>query len=810
MKKYLITGAMALLAGFYLTSCTHDDIEYTSLYEEKTQNFEKVFKDLYGTIDPNHDWGFTPYVFDGITTTNGTRALTRGHDADANEWAAEWVVPNALTNAQKDKVRRWFQQHKNPQGVSFSYKDFFVQQVYKGGDNTTNSLSPEKYTAANGDLITGSNNMDFLTCGSYSEGASTEHNQGRNFYDHINNFNKGTYNSGGTVNVLNNGQPINNGSTHPDQIMLMVDSKSNCFGYWNSNGSVGYNDKYVIIPGDVIQEWDSNGGSDANVSGMFFVGLDYDQRVESAYSDKWYIGPDGNRYHYLISNTNQYCGLVEKRDPEPTGADAQKLLDDGYLPADDTNKTWVKLTSCADGFYSDWIIRVIPGTKKSSGGNQEKEEEKTTTSNKYSAKRHEIIAIGRVFVEDLYNATRADIDYNDAVFDAIIWKESDIVVNKAAQDTIESESNIKYTVEIALLAAGGTIPMTIAGSTKNEHGFGDVHSAFGVGLTTIVNTVGEASNVFGSMVTGKNYAYHKFDYTTEIDALIREKGYVTLNDIPIDVVWTSNNVPVAARLNNKQTTYKKDAEGKLLYDKNHKAIPDEESDEARVPHILQVPIGTAWPQERVNIGLKDEGPYHNFPDYVSNHDVEFWNKDYSNDDISEIVIDPFYLYADNPSPLAYSDKWPGYGYLTDIETSVEMEGVILSNWQTDNGNTAPVDLGTYFTSNIIITPSDLFSNANLAEGDVIRLYCTKKDDNFNLKVFGGQWDKYISIDGWPYDGDGTVMSDSAKNVFNTNGYIEIPVTKDNIGAFTHSNGNGAIILQGHNLILEGISIIKAQ
>ena len=139
-----------------------------------------------------------------------------------------------------------------------------------------------------------------------------------------------------------------------------------------------------------------------------------------------------------------------------------------------------------------------------------------------------------------------------------------------------------------------------------------------------------------------------------------------------------------------------------------------------------------------------------------------------------------------------------------------MEGVILSNWQTDNGNTAPVDLGTYFTSNIIITPSDLFSNANLAEGDVIRLYCTKKDDNFNLKVFGGQWDKYISIDGWPYDGDGTVMSDSAKNVFNTNGYIEIPVTKDNIGAITHSNGNGAIILQGHNLILEGISIIKAQ
>ena len=667
MRKYLITGAMALVAGFYLTSCTHDDIGYDNLYDEKTQSFEKVFKDLYGTIDPNHDWGFTPYAIDGLTTVSATRAATRGHNANANEWAATWVVPNALTEAQKDKVRRWFQQHQNPEGVAFSYSNFFVQQVYKGGTTPNTSTSAESYTAADGTTsFNGSDRMDLLTCGSYGEGAQTTDdqgnsiNQGHNYYDHINNFNNGTYSGGSTVNVLNNGQPINGGSTHPDQIMLMVDSKSDCFGYWNSNGSVGFNNRYVIIPGDDIQAWDSSGGDEANVSGMWFVGLDFDQRVEGAYTNSFYTGPDGNQYRYLSSDMNMYCGDKITRDPEPTGSDAQKLLNDGYLPVSGSaNKTWVKVTSCADGYYSDWIVRVIPGTKKSSGGDQEKEKEETTTSKKFKARRHQIVNMGRVFVEDLYNATRADIDYNDAVFDGIIWVDYTVQIERDDQghETVTEidDGQKKFRVEIALLAAGGTIPMTIAGSK-----FGDVHNAFGVGLTTIVNTVGEASNVFGSMVTGKDYVYKEFDYTSEIQAIFDAGGWPTLNSIPIDVEWITGDVKVAARLNNKEThTYQKDEDGRLVVDANGDPIIVDSSDPV-VPHVIQVPIGTAWPQERVNIGLKDEGPYHLFPDYVAHEDTykdRVWVED----------VDNFYLYQDNRSPLAYSDKWPSYSYLTDIE-----------------------------------------------------------------------------------------------------------------------------------------------
>ena len=179
--------------------------------------------------------------------------------------------------------------------------------------------------------------------------------------------------------------------------------------------------------------------------------------------------------------------------------------------------------------------------------------------------------------------------------------------------------------------------------------------------TTIVNTVGEASNVFGSSVTGKDYVYDKIDITDVINDW-KGSNPITLNIIPIDVEWTSNNVPVAARLNNKQTTYKKDAEGKLLYDENRRAIPDEDSEEVGVPHILQVPIGTAWPQERVNIGLKEEGPYHLFPNYVS-------EKDKYKDKVWKEQVNQFYLYPDNRTPLAYSSdvNYPvGYDYLTDI------------------------------------------------------------------------------------------------------------------------------------------------
>ena len=59
MKKYLINGALALLAGFYLASCSEKESDFVPVAEQKVRAFEEVFKEVYGEIDPHQRWGFT-------------------------------------------------------------------------------------------------------------------------------------------------------------------------------------------------------------------------------------------------------------------------------------------------------------------------------------------------------------------------------------------------------------------------------------------------------------------------------------------------------------------------------------------------------------------------------------------------------------------------------------------------------------------------------------------------------------------------------------------------------------------------------
>ena len=727
MKKYLITGAMALLAGFYLTSCTHDDIEYSSLYEEKTQSFEKVFKDLYGTIDPNHDWGFTPYVVDNDTTTTTagtralTRALTRGAYPNANDWAKEgWNVPDPLHADQIAIVRKYFQQFRDPVDEPINYSDFFVQDVYKGGTNLEGSKTTEAYYAAYGDPNSpfyGSNQMDQLSAG---------------MGDHISNYNNAQCSPNSNVSSAN---PDLN--PHTDKIMLMTGSSTAYFGYNNSlQSSYKYNDMFTRVSGNTIMQWARDNNitvpSTGDVTGMHFVGFDYEADLSHGLTDNM----QGNSY--LVTEV-------------PAGTAGAFQIPNKQNDGDWQKGKWY-IAGARDHYYSDWIVRIIPGTKRDTSDDQEKEEEETTTSNKYTAKRHVIVAMGRVFVEDLYNASRADIDYNDAVFDAIIWKDDSILVerNSSGQETITRIGENKYRVEIALLAAGGTIPMKIAGSK-----FGDVHQAFGVGLTTIVNTVGEASNVFGSLVTGKEYVYKEFDYTDEL----KSKNTISLNDIPIDVEWITGDVKVAARLNNKEThTYKKDAEGKLVVVNGNPIVED--AGAPVVPHVLQVPIGTAWAQERVNIGLANEGPYHDFPKYVKDHTVNFW----------EDNVDNFYLYLGNRSPLAYSDKWTGYSYLTDIKDIVWAGSRDLSL------------LSSLFTLNLAIP------NSGVREGQVMTFTFENSNNSGSFKAVSSE----ISL--WPttyYDGN--VSSKS----------ISITLTSEQASKI---NSQKQIRVWGRNLTLTSITI----
>lgn len=362
MKKILFVGITALA----MASCTHDDYAPVS----KQEQYQAVFEKEFGAVNPNVNWGFTPqqvFTFD----ENGKLIGTRGANTEANQWYQYLTVPAPLTDAQKDVVRKWFQNNKNPQGLDVNWSDFFVQQVYKGGTNP-GSNSPEKYyTLKDGvqtqDSVSGSNLMDWLACGS-------EESQ---YKDHINNFN------GGDAGDMNVGE--GNNKFHQDKIMYMHDYNTTCFGFHDSYGQTYYYDSYVLIPGDII---------DPIVAGMYFVGFDY--KTAKNENGEIRVNPDG--------------------------------------------------------YYSDWIIRVVPGLNAPG-----------------TAKR---VMVEDIIDSDLKSVQTSDWDFNDAVFDVKFeynWKDG---------------HNQKFAV-ITLHAAGGTKYLTIGGQGTNGK---EVHEALGVETGTMVNT----------------------------------------------------------------------------------------------------------------------------------------------------------------------------------------------------------------------------------------------------------------------------------------------------------------------------------
>ena len=266
MKKILFVGITALA----MASCTHDDYAPVS----KQEQYQAVFEKEFGAVNPNVNWGFTPqqvFTFD----KDGKLIGTRGADPSNNLWYKYLTVPDALTDAQKDVVRRWFQTHQNPKGLEVNWSDYFVQQVYKGGTNTEGSKTPETYDilkeddTSTGSKVTGSDHMDWLHSGN-----------GETKY-HIERFNAG---DGSNTEVFED-----ENKKHVDKIMYMKDCKTKYFGFHDSYGQTYYSDSYVLIPGDII---------DDSVKGMYFVGFDY--KMQKHDNGKIEVKPDGYYSDWIV------------------------------------------------------------------------------------------------------------------------------------------------------------------------------------------------------------------------------------------------------------------------------------------------------------------------------------------------------------------------------------------------------------------------------------------------------------------------------------------------------------------------------
>jgi len=239
-------------------------------------------------------------------------------------------------------------------------------------------------------------------------------------------------------------------------------------------------------------------------------------------------------------------------------------------------------------YGDDWILKIVPGTGEvptvtPQGG--------TTTVVTDDSKTEEFLnEYGRVFCEDLgisaadAENNRKDLDYNDAVFDVYnyyknIYKKKITTVttingNDTTTKTTESwelaEGPIKSRTNIILQAAGGTIPLQIGGQ--------EVHELFNVGVSTMVNTVRNETDAYGSYTNRDPVSFN-----TAVP-------YGSIDSIPIIVRYSDEVGEITAY-------------------------------EGTAPMKICVPIGTMWPAERQGVG----DAYPNFRAYVSDHNVDPWS-----------------------------------------------------------------------------------------------------------------------------------------------------------------------------------------
>jgi hypothetical protein len=196
------------------------------------------------------------------------------------------------------------------------------------------------------------------------------------------------------------------------------------------------------------------------------------------------------------------------------------------------------------------------------------------------------------------------------VFDVIIWKRHAVTIRKWYKVTYTTTDGVEdpnsevwattsfkeetipasdtFYAQIKLMAAGGTLPLTVAGV--------EVHDAFDVDVSTMVNTVNNYSTVYGSCRT--------------------------LDPVDIGTVTESVKYDGVTKDILLFTGYEKAADIPIIVNYDGKAIKELGVEQGKAPHKLFVPKGTKWAVERKNLALA----YPDFVNYVSDKDKD-WTRD---------------------------------------------------------------------------------------------------------------------------------------------------------------------------------------
>ena len=480
---------------------------------------------------------------------NGGCNMNHNEWADPNKDFGGWVVPDPLTARQKEIVTAYFQ--NNTVGYEDPhYRHFFVQQVYTGGTETK-GLTKEGITDANGTTYSATS-MNLLTVGA-AHTHINDFNAGTCSTSAVldNGQTVGGSSHNDEITLMVNIDDTSCFGYHETASSTHHDNKAGLAGWetiaaWAVNH--GYSDAYTILNDKwnrsflgfdlALQEGEQAYAKD-DAGNVIYA--DYTQAPESpeyawdgekvvrittgewekitiehqywtetkdvpVYKDEYktiqnigWLSTNQNFYvaadkvtldqSYSI-NRAQLSSLTEVPNAVilkevMDGSDwyqsvinlprINQLVADGYLPVKDKSlQNWVKVGT-SDGYYSDWIVTLTKAKRITDDGddNDDDDDDDDDTSTETESLR--------VIAEDLTVSQSTDFDFNDVVFD-VIWTKT--YTGKGESKTLTSQN-----VKVILQAAGGTLPLYVAGH--------EVHEEFGEDTSVMINTHAKAKGYRG-------------------------------------------------------------------------------------------------------------------------------------------------------------------------------------------------------------------------------------------------------------------------------------------------------------------------
>ena len=720
MKKYLVMAAMAVAVCGVFIGCSDDEITPATI-EQRKLAFEDAFIHYYGQPDPNHTWGF------GKDDETETRSV----DVNGNMWES---CPS-LAEGEAQAVYNWVNRPKN-QIPTNSYaevspvdlKNFFVTQVWGKNENTNDANC--HYTNYDNGNVFGSEKMNHLqisksaarlgTDGVASVNAAWNNPGGdaiNSDWDHAYNFNAASNQDW-------------NGNT------MFVNWGTKNFAYHNSENS-RYYDKWIIVDGYYITE-------------------------DHRFADKYYVCFD-----YISTNPEAYTNFQEPGVGNVTVPGAWKTVNDaigqtasnGHTVAANWSKGNIvggnKIVD-ANEYYTDWIIRLVEARPK----NQEVPQVKIITSTGKIRKevftQSTAIKGGRVMCEDIASGKydRKDFDYNDVVFDAIIYQKKYVLVtttldnsnnvistsgpelNYTQEDGMPDPNYTSHYANIRLMAAGGTIPLQII---ANGHNF-EVHNMLGGKATTVmINTLHKDEREVVNMA--------EVDSATPVDLMVDGskdiEGIERIQDIGIAVKYSQASAKIDA-------------------------IP------GRASAKILVPLGTRWAKERTDIS----DVYTKFSEWVTNEDAignRAWT---TNVNTSGMYDDLEGLTMPENSSMSSTSIWKkeyssGSAVSTTNATNTFMAtpaGTRIYDYTTSGAG--------YLYDGSSVTAT---SSASITAGSKIRIYG-------------------VSIADWEVKCNNQTKSQSTESSYATNGYIEFDITQDL---------SNSLAITGKNFTITYVTVIGA-